>query len=101
MRYSTLLTAVLALALTAPAFAYAKSPDPMVILRKAKAAAGGASMDAKTGSYEEGDHGNVHYQTWLAYRTYGMRSDSEHDGVHTAVGFNGRVQWRLAADGKV
>ena len=30
-----------------------------------------------------------------------MRSDSEHDGVHTAVGFNGRVQWRLAADGKV
>jgi hypothetical protein len=103
MRPSTTLTLALAatIAAAAPALAHQKAPDAATILRQAKAAAGGAALDAQAGTYEEGVHGAIHYKTWLTHRQYGMRSDSEHDGVTSAVGFNGKIQWRLGPDGKV
>jgi hypothetical protein len=102
MRIPTLRTFVFAAVVcAAPMLAAAAGHDPASILRQAKAAAGGAAWDAKTGSYEEGVHGAVRYKTWLDYRTYRMRSESEHDGVRSTVGFNGKISWRVGPDGKV
>ncbi|HEY3812904.1 MAG TPA: hypothetical protein VGL66_06735 [Caulobacteraceae bacterium] len=81
--------------------AEAPNPDPAAVLRAAKATVGGKALDALTGSYEEGKHGTTAYKTWLNYRRYGMKGESLHDGVATASGFNGSVQWRVSGDGKL
>lgn len=71
-----------------------RPPDARAVLDLAKAASGGAALDALDGSHESGVHGGAPYQTWLDFRHYGMRSESgSGDAVH-ARGFNGRVTWQ-------
>jgi hypothetical protein len=90
-----------ALAASGPASARDATPDPMAIIQAAKAASGGQAWERLTGSFEQGAHGATTYTTWLDHRCYCMKSESVRDGRHTTIGFNGRVQWRLAPDGRL
>jgi hypothetical protein len=98
-----LVCAALAATVLAPVQVSAKDshPDPAAILRAAKGAVGGKALDALTGAYEVGRHGDTDYKTWLNYRRLAMKSQSLHNGATSTTGFNGRVQWRAAPDGSV
>jgi hypothetical protein len=77
------------------------STDPAAILRAGKEAAGGRAMDRLTGARETGAHGATSYATWQSFTRYGMRNESQRDGVTTVQGFNGEVQWRVSKDNSV
>lgn len=84
-----------------PAGAQAPAPDPHAILAAAKEASGGRAWDSLPGSREVGSRGATRYETWLDFRRLGMKLESSLEGVVTAQGFNGDVQWRRGPDGKV
>jgi len=86
-----------ALLLAGPATAHADDARARTVLAAAKAASGGAAWDRLQGSYEKGAHGGAPYETWLDFRSYGMRVENAR-GVQ---GFNGVVSWRRGSDGKV
>jgi hypothetical protein len=82
--------------------ARAGTADPaLAVIAAAKAAMGGAAWDRIAGWHERGRHGAVSYETWLDFRRYGARYASTRDGVTRVNGFNGRVVWDQASDGKV
>lgn len=72
-------------------------PDAGALIEAAKAASGGAAWDSIDGALERGEHGGTQYQTWLDFRHYGMRSESN-GRVHA---INGQVAWRTAPGGAV
>lgn len=91
MRYMVVAIAAALLILPRPA---QTAPTAAEVLAAAKAASGGKSWDALTGSYEKGSHGPVSYETWLDFRAYGMRMTSTTPGGSQAQGFDGAVSWR-------
>ena len=79
------------------------APKAEAIIAAAKLATGGAAWDKPQGCFEEGTHGDgaIVYRTRFSLNDYGMRIDSERGGNKRAMGFNGKVRWQAAADGKV
>jgi hypothetical protein len=68
------------------------------VLRAAKAASGGAAWDRLAGSFERGSHSGIPYQTWVDFRQYGMRVESQRGDIPVAQGYDGQVAWRKMGD---
>lgn len=90
---------------TVPGIGEARTPAPRAeaIVAASKRATGGAAWDKLQGCIERGRHagGAVTYLTRFSLRNYGMRTDGERGGNTRSMGFDGKVRWQTAGDGKV
>ena len=95
------LLATFASAAAKPGPPVAAGPDAKArdVIAQAKAAMGGDAWDKLPGWHEVGVHNGARYETWLDPQRYGMATRETGPGGVRAHGFDGRVAWRMAADG--
>ncbi len=81
----------------------APPPSAKAIIAASKMATGGAAWDTLQAADERGTRGDNSqpYRTWLNFRSYGMRSETQRGDTIMAQGFNGAAVWRRAPDGRV